>query len=327
MKKAVSAVLLVALMTGLCSGAEVIRGVGRIRGRSVYTLKNKYAGFVSKVHFFTGKQIKKGDVILEYDDLEIRSKICNLENDIAEQLQLVELKRLNLQLTRLDPLPSQFRNLQWKKLSAQKRLNRYTAELEAYKKLHASKAVSDLALQEKQQLFTDYQAETASIDQDIKIVKQGLADLYIHQAEKELAQAELHLNNLQKELALLKEELTYYKIVAPVDGYCVTESDTVGSYNAVGTAAAYVHKDDVKHIYSYFKEEDMHLLHVGMDCRFISNQHGPEKIFPARIFAIKRYRYEYGAGVYFEVRLKILQEPVSLRIDSNGVVEVPLERK
>ena len=303
---------------------KVIRAAGLVRGRSRNTLRNKYAGFVKKVNFTPGNRVKQGDVIIEYDDLDIRTKICKLENSIAEQEQLVELKRLNLKLTNLDPLPSQFRNLNWKKLSAQERLRRYSIELEAYKKLHASKAVSDLALQEKQQLFTDYQAEVSSLDNDIKTVKQGLADLYILQAQKELIQAELHLANLKKELALLKEELKYYKITAPFDGYCVIESDTVGGYDSAGTAAAYVHKDDKKLIYAYVKEEDIHHVHEGMICRFISNQYGPEQKFEAQIYRVKRYRYEYGAGVYFEIRLKVTSESAPLRIDSNGVVEIPV---
>ncbi|MBE6357072.1 MAG: HlyD family efflux transporter periplasmic adaptor subunit [Lentisphaerae bacterium] len=319
----IGVLLLTAAVLAVSAGENVIRAIGLVRGQSRNTMRNKYAGFVTRVNFTPGNRVKKGDVILEYDDLEIRTAITKLENEIAEQIQLVDLKKLNLKLIRLDPLPSQFRNLQWKKLSSQERLRRYGAELDAYKKLHASKAVSDLALQEKQQLFTDYQAETASLDHDIRIVKQGLANLYVEKAEKELAQAEVHLASLQKELLLLKEELKYYKITAPFDGYCVIESDTVGSYNSAGTAAAYVHKDDRKRIYAYFKEEDIHRIYEGMKCRVISNQYGPEKIFEAQIYAIKRYRYEYGAGVYFEVRFNLTGEPQPLRIDSNVIIEIP----
>jgi len=181
----------------------------------------------------------------------------------------------------------------------------------------------DLCVFGRDDFFTDYQAETASLDHDIRIVKQGLANLYVEKAEKELAQAEVHLASLQKELLLLKEELKYYKITAPFDGYCVIESDTVGSYNSAGTAAAYVHKDDRKRIYAYFKEEDIHRIYEGMKCRVISNQYGPEKIFEAQIYAIKRYRYEYGAGVYFEVRFNLTGEPQPLRIDSNVIIEIP----
>ena len=210
-------------------------------------------------------------------------------------------------------------------MSAQEKLRRYAAELEAYKKLHASKAVSDLALQEKQQLFADYQSETASLENDIKIVKQGLAELYIHRAEEELAQAELHLASLRKELALLIEEQKYYKITAPFDGYCVIESDTVGGYNSVGTVAAYVHRDDSKLIYAYVKEEDIHNVYEGMICKLFSNQYGPGKNFEAKVYRVKRYRYEYGDGVYFEIRLKVTKEDAPLRIDSNVVVEIPVK--
>lgn len=43
----------------------VISFVGYVRGRSQTTLKNKYAGFVSKVRVTSHRRVKKGDVIVE----------------------------------------------------------------------------------------------------------------------------------------------------------------------------------------------------------------------------------------------------------------------
>ena len=48
-------------------------------------MKNKVAGFVSKVNRLSQARVKKGDVILEYDDLDLRTQIENLKNTIAEQ--------------------------------------------------------------------------------------------------------------------------------------------------------------------------------------------------------------------------------------------------
>lgn len=59
-------------------GERIIRGCGFVRGIGQVTLRNKYAGFVSKVNFFSQDRVKKGDVILEYDDLDLRQEIETL---------------------------------------------------------------------------------------------------------------------------------------------------------------------------------------------------------------------------------------------------------
>ena len=94
---------------------RIVRGTGFVRGRSTRTLKNKYASYVSKVNFYSQARVKKGDVIIEYDDFDLRNEITKLENSIAEKEQELKRARLDLALTRLDPLPSTYRNLRLKK--------------------------------------------------------------------------------------------------------------------------------------------------------------------------------------------------------------------
>ena len=65
------------------SGEKIITGYGYIRGRSCTTLRNKYGAYVSKVHFYSDRPVKKGDCILEYDDFDLRQKIVAAENAIA----------------------------------------------------------------------------------------------------------------------------------------------------------------------------------------------------------------------------------------------------
>ena len=130
-------------------GNREISFVGYIRGRSQTTLKNKYAGFVSKVRIYSHSRVKKGDVILEYDDLALRTAVEKAEHNIAEQQKVLEKKKLNLVLTKIDPLPSEYRNLYWKRKIAQENLERSAHEYNVYQRLHGSKIVTDLAYREK----------------------------------------------------------------------------------------------------------------------------------------------------------------------------------
>ena len=298
--------------------------VGYVRGRSQYTLKNKYAAFVSKVRVYSYRRVKKGDVILEYDDHSLRTSIEKIEHSIAEQQKAVERKQLNLVMTRLDPLPSEYRNLVWKRKIAQENLERSAHEFKVYQRLHGSKIVTDLAYREKKEAFKNSEAEVRKMDEDMKILKQGLADFYVKTAEIELAEAETKLKDLKDELALFKEEQKYYKIVSPIDGCCITNSDTVGGYDAVGTSAAEVHRDDRKLLYAYCPERYIQYVREGQTYRFVSNQYPDDKQgFEMKCFEIKKSRYQYGDESFFLVKCRLVKEPNPLRIGSIGSLVVP----
>ena len=301
--------------------------IGYVRGRSQTTLRNKYAGFVSKVRIYSHTKVKKGDVIIEYDDLPWRTSMKKLENSITEQQKTLERKKLNLELTKINPLPSEYRNLYWKRKIAQENLDRSKHEFTVYQRLHGSKIVTDLALREKQETFNNSLAEVKKMDNDMKILQKGLADYYVKSAELEVQEAETKLNDLKAELELLKEEQKYYKIVAPYDGVCITNSDTVHAYNAAGTEAAEVHRVDRKRVYSYCPERYIGLVREGKTYRFVSNQYPDDQQgFELRCFEIKKARYMYGDESYYLVKLRVMKEPHPLRIGSIGTLEISPEK-
>lgn len=301
---------------------KVVRGTGYVRGSSQRSLKNKYASYVSKVNFYSQQRVKKGDVILEYDDLDLRTNIAKIKHDIAELEQELVCKKVALQLTRIDPLPSSYRNLRLKRDIAQERLNRHAHELEVYEQLYGSKIVSDLTLREKRQLVKDYEGDLLCLDSDMKVLNQGLEKLTIKRDEEAVKDIELKLVNLRKELALLEEQKKYYKIVAPIDGLCITNSDTVGGYDAVGTTAALVHRDSKKLIYAYFDERDIKHVIEGKPCRFRSNQYGSDVEFEVTPYEVKRTFYSYGDRLMMYAKFRLTKEPKPLRIDSIGTVEI-----
>ena len=226
----------------------------------------------------------------------------------------------------LDPLPSQYRNLQLRRRSAQATLERSAHEHEVYRKLSQDKIVADLTYRAKMEDFKNSQAELKQLDQDLKILGKGLSDLYIKKAELELREAETKLNDLKEQLVLLKEEQKYYKIVAPCDGICMINSDTVGGYDAVGTSAATVHRIVRKYIYSYFTVEDIKYLHVGDKLKFTSHDKPRDQQGAiVQIFDIATSRTSYGDKTYFLVKCKTVEDPHNILIDTVGTLEFDIK--
>ena len=306
---------------------KVIRAVGFVRGPTRRVPRNKFAMFATKVHIRNQSKVRKGDIIFEYDDLDLRTNIAKLENSIAEQKNVVAAKKTALELTRLDPLPSAYRNTEWKLDAAKKRLERLTHEREVYKRLYRSKGISELALREKAQGVKDAEADVLSYTDDLAKVKSGLAGIYIRRAECELAAAELKLRNLERELELVREQRKYYQMVATIDGTLVTNSDTVPRFDPVATEIAAVHRDTRKDVYFYVDVKDVHHIIEGKPLRFRSNTYDCDKRGFATIvpYKVTKWKYSCGDRMLYLVECKVTKEPVPLRMESTGVAELSLD--
>lgn len=305
---------------------RMIYGQGFVRGSGQTTLKNKYAGFVSKVHFYSQAIVKKGDVILEYDDHDLRTKILKAENEILELEKKLARKKLDFQITKIDPLPSDYRNIMLKEFAADQLQKRLQHESDVYKRLYAQRCISELDYLRKVEEYNSANADFKRLMQDKDRVASGLDKLYVNAAGKDIEILEQEIRHRKKELVLLKEEKKYYRIVAPYDGLCITNSDAVHGYDPAGTAAAVVHRNKRRIIYAYFEEADVGFIREGMKARFRSNQYGLKYgYFPVTPYEVKKSRSSYGDKCFFLVKFRIDDEHHPLRIDSTGRVEIFLE--
>lgn len=310
---------------------EII-GFGYLRGSSQYALKNKYGGFVSKVHIYSYNRVKKGDCILEYDDFDLRCEITDVENSLAQLEKDLALKLTQLELVKLDPLPSDYRNINWKVSRAKELLARTENEWRVYQRLFKSKSVSDLDLRDKKQSYYDALAAYKIAVADQEKVGRGLRNLYLLKAEQEVESIKTKIAGLKKELALLQEKRKYYKIIAPHDGIIKTHSDTVGAWNAAATEAACLHRDKYFLIYAYFAEKDLPHFKDGTKGRVYCHDTG--EWLNAVSLETYRTRTAVGDGVYHLVKFRVLDDisqkmrkPGKLRVEGAATVFVDIRQQ
>ncbi len=301
---------------------RVVRAQGYLRGGSMVTLKNKYGAFVKKVYKYSHTPVKKGDVILEYDDFDIRVKIETAKCDIEFLQQQLKEAEINLALVKLNPLPSEYRNADWKILRAKEALDRAGNEYRVFNKLYRSHSVSDLDMRTKKQAFFEANAEYKSLLNDKEIISRGLAANYIALAEQKLKTAQFNLASRQRDLDLLLEDWKYYRIVALRDGEIITNSDTVGAWNAAGTSAAVLHRGKKSLVYAYFKEDDTRFIKENAPARFISQQSG--EVIKLQVYEVKRSRSSHEEGSRVLVKFHVRSDAEHLRLESTGIVEVDI---
>ena len=121
--------------------------------------------------------------------------------------------------------------------------------------------------------------------------------------------------------------MKYYRLVAPADGLCITNSDSLFGYYSAGTEAVEIHVDDRKLVYAYFDESAFPYIVEGKPCRFRSNTYdSDEKGFATVVpYQVKKDRNSYGNMTLHLVKFRVVKEPVPLRIDSMGSVEIEMD--
>ncbi len=300
--------------------AKIVYARGYVRGERMLVLKNRYDGFVAKVCCRNYQNVKAGDVLIEYDDYDIRTKLETKRNAVSEQEKLVEERKLRLAKVRLDPLPSNYRNINYKQIAAEEKLKRLRHELGVYTKLHRNNIISELALREKMQDCKDAEVDVQSNAHDISVVNQGLAENYIAIAEKELESATVKLADLRRELALLEEGAQYYRIIAPFDGIVIINSDSAGMWNPAGTAAAELHSARKKVVECLVEKAAVRHVVVGRQYRWRSNQYDCESRGLALVTPISTRKWG-GEGAIM-IKCRIDSAPEELPINSTGTLEI-----
>ena len=302
---------------------KTVRTQGYLRGSSMVTIKNKYAGYVSKVHKYSHSPVKKGDVILEYNDFDVRRKIEIAKKELEQLKCELRERELQLKLVTIDPLPSGYRNTDWKITKAKELTARTENEYLVYRKLYSCKSVSDLDLRSKKQAYLDAQAELKSLINDKDIISRGMAECYINIARQNVETKKHQISVKEKEIADLLEEQSYYKIRAVRDGVIITNSDTVDAWNSAGTSAAVVHSVKKTLVYSYFEEKDAWFIREKAPARFISNQTGD--VIPLEVYEVKRSRSSHDEGRAVFVKFHVRGNVEHLRHESTGVIEVDVK--
>ena len=302
---------------------EIIRAYGYVRGISAWTIKNKYSGYVTKVNFYSQQPIKKGDVILEYDNKEWRTDMEAKQNEIKNLEQEIALKQLQLELKKLDPIPSNYRNIQWKMVAAKEKLDKLQNEMDVYNSLHSDSIISHLTYREKAEEYMSSKAEHESAVNDWEVVKNGLGKLYISISTQELDTIKVKLAGKKRELALLEEEGKHYQVVASHDGICINNYDTVGGYIPALASAAVIHKTAKKLVYCYVPEKYLHLFRTKQNYTFRSVVQ-PDQKYEAHVYDIDG-RTIYGNTSYFLLKGVLQGETENLRVDDQGWIELEVK--
>lgn len=169
-----------------------VKGIGNVDAKNIYAITAQSGGRIEEIHFDEGMWVKKGDLLLSIDAVELPSLIGEAKATLQKSSHEAASAKENIA-----------------SLEAQKVLLEATHE--RYKKLLEQKFVS--------------QAEYDKAKSDLDNIK-----AQINSQRAKIASAASEEQRMQKNIEALQTRLERLKVYAPVDGYVISKEAEKASY-------------------------------------------------------------------------------------------------
>ena len=169
-----------------------VKGIGNVDAKNIYAITAQSGGRIEEIHFDEGMWVKKGDLLLSIDAVELPSLIGEAKATLQKSSHEAASAKENIA-----------------SLEAQKVLLEATHE--RYKKLLEQKFVS--------------QAEYDKAKSDLDNIKAQM-----NSQRAKIASAASEEQRMQKNIEALQTKLERLKVYAPVDGYIISKEAEKASY-------------------------------------------------------------------------------------------------
>lgn len=246
-----------------------------IEGRMI-SVAPKVAGHVEKMHFDDNDYVKKGDLLIEIDDIDYKNKVIELESTIKEAKANKYTAKENTEKSRAVFLEADKNTIAAKeKLDfAKKDYERYSKSIKTgvctKQEYEMSKTRYNVAMQEFKQAQDKKKAMNAEVKSS---ASKGLSAGY-------------NIEKLQAQLEMAKLNLSYTKIYAPSSGNISNRKVEEGNYVQIGQSLFTIVPDDVW-ITANFKETQLTNMKKGQSVSIKIDAY-PNKKFTGVVDSIQR---------------------------------------
>ncbi len=211
-------VLVVAVVMVFVQVPEKIRAEGVVGARDDEIIYAAEDGSVAEIKRWENTQVKKGDLVLQLDTLDLERQRLTLQNQLAEQEAERNIRVTKLETTRKNPLPKEFLGADSELASAQSAYDYQLDRLQKVEDLHKQGYASEDQIKTQQLATKAAEDELTKSKEKYKIVRQGYSEQVIKDAEAEVALLQTRVANLRRLLADVDAQIERRQIRASVDG-------------------------------------------------------------------------------------------------------------
>ncbi|MCK4765275.1 MAG: HlyD family efflux transporter periplasmic adaptor subunit [Candidatus Aminicenantes bacterium] len=207
---------------------EFIPILGTVRPHKIHYLSAMLGGRVEKIFIRAGSKVKKGDIILKLSNTNLLMTMLNNEAQINRASNDLRATRLQLERNRLD-LRRQTTEVEYALKKTKKQYERYEV---LYKEDLISKKEYEDSKDEFEYLEKKKEITLESQQQDLKF------------SEEQVRHLDASVNQMQKNLGLLKQQLENLTVRAPVTGQLTSLEAEVGESKTQGVRFGQVDEEE-----------------------------------------------------------------------------------
>ncbi len=318
--------LVLTLLLIACFGSmeDVVKGDGTVVGIREYDLKTLVSAKVVKVYHQTGSEVKRGELLLEFDSRDHKDKIAGLEHELEELLEEQSVKSQELKILRKDPLPEHFRHTKLQLEEAKKRLEKHEYELKVYSELFKRGAITRKELLEIQLAHLASQMTVRRHEEDWSKIQSGIAQDILDKAEKEFALLKKRIEGKRKEIEVANRQLDDYKLYAPDAGVITDTPPRPGGFYERGEVVVKFSANQNKKVIALVDEKLIFKVVPGQKVRIYCEQYNylDYGYFSGRVTDIYQLPESKNGINYYPVRIVLDEEQYPLRFGSGCEVTI-----
>ena len=271
-----------------------------------------------------GDHVTAGTVLLELDDRELQRKCEALRNSIRELEARLEVQEWRCKLLEIDPLPEDYRHTSIALNEARERVLNAEREFATYRDLWQKQVIAELEFHRRELELVKEKAALEKLEADFATVSSGLADSIIGEAKAELETTKRQIDSARAELAAAEKEASEYVFIAPEDGVVCSIPTRTGTYVTAGEVIVEIAADGPKKFMAEIEENDIHRVSEGQQVRIESSQYDHYKhgYFFGEVMYVGVLPEERGGKIFYQVFIRITDEPRELRIGSTGNAKI-----
>lgn len=310
----------------MCFGSmdDTVTGSGTVVGIREYDLKTLVSSKIVKVHHYEGEEVKRGDLLVEFDSRDQRDKIAMLKYELEELLHEQQVKEQSLKILRKDPLPDYFRHTKLQLEEARERFARNEHELKVYSDLFKRKAITRREYLKVELDHLNSNMTLKRLSEDWKKLQSGMAKDILIKAEKELELLKKRISGKRKEIELAEKQLEDFKLVAPDVGVLTDIPPRPGGFYERGEVVVKFSANQNKKVIALINEKQIFKVAPGQSVRIYCQQYNylDYGYFTGRVTDIYQLPVKQNGINYYPVRIVLSNEEYPLRFGAGCEVTI-----
>lgn len=308
---------------------DQVRGLGTVAGIREYDLKALVSARTFRILHYEGEFVQRGEALLEFEAEKQHDQIKMIRNEIKELELEISVKEKALKILRKDPLPAYYRHTELELATARERFVRTEHEVEVYKRLFEQRVITRREFLRVEMDHLANRMAVQRLEDDLKKLKDGMANDIIDKAEEELRLLRQKLKTKQDELDMEIRRLEDYIIRAPDAGIITDIPPRPGGYYERGEVVVKFAANQNKKVIGLIDEKQVYKVEPGQPVRIYSNQYNywDYGYFEGEVDIVYQLPIEIKGVYYYPVKILLTREQQPLRFGSSCEVTIVAGRE